>query len=132
MKITKEAKKQARKLFNSAFQEGTLDKKVTMHIVNTLIAVKPRNFEQILLAFKNFVRLETLNKIAFVESAKPLGPVAEVALEIELKKKHGKDLNIEFKINPELIGGLNVRIGSNVWEGSVQSKINRLSEKFNI
>ena len=44
-----------------------------------------------------------------------------------LKKKYGKDVSFQYSVNPDLIGGLRIRVGSDVWDGTVKSKLDRLS-----
>jgi F-type H+-transporting ATPase subunit delta len=51
-------------------------------------------------------------------------------VESDLRHKHGRDLSIEYKVNPALIGGLRIQIGSNVWDGSVQNRLARLNEQL--
>ncbi len=36
---------------------------------------------------------------------------------------------MEFKSNPGLLGGMRVRVGSDVWDGSVKNRLERLREK---
>ena len=47
-----------------------------------------------------------------------------------LQKKFGDSLTTEFKTTPELIGGMRVKVGSDVWDGSVKAKLNRLSDRL--
>jgi len=43
-----------------------------------------------------------------------------------LKKTYGDDLATDFSVNPNLIGGMRVKVGSNVWDGSVKARIKAL------
>jgi F-type H+-transporting ATPase subunit delta len=47
-----------------------------------------------------------------------------------LKRKYGTDLTIKFVVNPQLIGGMRVRLGSNVWDGSIQNRLQRLARQI--
>ena len=47
-----------------------------------------------------------------------------------LVAKYGDDLNFEFKVTPELLGGMRVRVGNDVWDGSVKSRLDRLANSF--
>ena len=66
-----------------------------------------------------------------VESAAPLDPQANNKIVNDLQKKHGSDLTTEFKVAPDLIGGLRIKIGSDVWDGSVRHRLDRLAQHFN-
>jgi F-type H+-transporting ATPase subunit delta len=47
-------------------------------------------------------------------------------LRADLQKKYGEDLEFDFNVNPELLGGLRVQVGSHVWDGSVRAKLETL------
>ena len=47
-----------------------------------------------------------------------------------LAEKYGDDLSFEFKVNPGLLGGMRVRVGNDVWDGSVKTRLDRLSNSF--
>jgi F-type H+-transporting ATPase subunit delta len=45
-----------------------------------------------------------------------------------LSKRYGSGLNYTFKQNPALIGGMRIQIGSDVYDGSIQSRLAQLKE----
>ena len=47
-----------------------------------------------------------------------------------LKQKYGEDLTTEFSVNPELIGGMRIKIGSDVWDGSVRQRLAHLQNQL--
>ena len=47
-----------------------------------------------------------------------------------LAKAHGPNLTISYTVNPELIGGLRIRVGNDVLDGSVQGRLARLANAF--
>ena len=61
-----------------------------------------------------------------VSSARPLTPEQSAELAETLKKSVGQKINIESKVEPELIGGLVVRVGSRMVDSSLRSKLQRL------
>jgi F-type H+-transporting ATPase subunit delta len=48
----------------------------------------------------------------------------------ELEKTYGPGLNISFGVNPALIGGVRIKVGSDVYDGSVQARLAALQESF--
>ena len=44
-----------------------------------------------------------------------------------LKRKYGADLTPRFVTNPELLGGMRIRVGSDVWDSSVRNRLQRLA-----
>jgi F-type H+-transporting ATPase subunit delta len=63
---------------------------------------------------------------AEVTSAAPLAGSQVEALKAQLAKAMGKAVNIDFKIDPALIGGLVVKVGSRMVDSSLRSKLQRL------
>ena len=64
--------------------------------------------------------------IAVVTSAVPLTKDQIVLLTEKLSKKTGKNVVIEQKINPALLGGITVEIDGNIIDGSLKNKISEL------
>ena len=63
---------------------------------------------------------------ADVVSATTLAPAQVEALKSQLAKLVGKAVNLNFKIDPDLIGGLIVKVGSRMVDSSLRSKLQRL------
>jgi F-type H+-transporting ATPase subunit delta len=66
-----------------------------------------------------------------VETAAGLEPAVQEKVLADLKKKYGDQVEAEFALNPDLLGGMKIRVGSDVWDGSVKNRLERLAEKFN-
>jgi len=47
-----------------------------------------------------------------------------------LRRRYGDDLTTEFRTNPDLLGGLRIKIGDDVWDGSVKNRLHKLQEQF--
>ena len=47
-----------------------------------------------------------------------------------LVAKYGDDLTFEYRVTPELLGGLKIRVGNDVFDGSVKGRLDRLAEAF--
>jgi len=61
-------------------------------------------------------------------AAEPLNSAQEADLKAKLKKAFGKNINIYTKINPALLGGLIIRAGSFMIDGSLRAKLNSLKQ----
>jgi F-type H+-transporting ATPase subunit delta len=68
---------------------------------------------------------------AVVRTAAPLSPDEQKALAARLKIFTGKDVELEIKEEPELIGGVSVKIGDWVLDSSLRGQLRRLRESFN-
>ena len=74
--------------------------------------------------------LEIDKRRARVESASELSPEASRQLLDNLKRKYGQDLIAEFTVKPELLGGMRIRVGSDVWDATVRNRLERLQQQL--
>lgn len=130
MKSGKAAQQSARQLFRLAFQDGKLDGARVTRIARKLGEAKPRGYLGVLSAFQRLVRLETQKSHCVVESGTPLDAAAKSAIEADLKKKYGAQVTVEFREEPSLLAGLRIRVGNDVWDGSVANRLERLRQTF--
>jgi len=130
MKITKEARRTSRQLFRACIADGKLDESRVRTVVSSVAKSKPRGFIGILDAFARLVGNEVDRQRAAVESATALAPATQSELQASLSKKYGRPLTLEFSVNPELLGGIRVKVGSDVWDGSVKARLKALSDSL--
>jgi F-type H+-transporting ATPase subunit delta len=126
MKISKQARRDAKTLFRTCRVEGVLDEARVRQAVTEVIARKPRGYVGILTHFERLVKLDILRRQATVESAVPLAPVFQESVKANLARRHGAGLSVSFVQNPSLIGGLRIKVGSDVYDGSVQARLTAL------
>src|SRR5436305_13766561 len=126
----KEVKRTARDLVRGSFADGQLDRGRVDSLIQCLIARNPRNVYRILDAYKRLLRLELLKRHAVIESAEPLDQQTTSKVSMALGKRYGHDLTTEFVVNPELLGGMRIRVGSDVWDGSVRNRLERLQKEL--
>ncbi len=126
MKISKEARRAARQLFRVCMVDGRMDESRVRQIVNQVSQSKPRGFIAILESFTRLVRAELDKQRALVESATELDSATRQQLQQSLDSKYGRPLHLEFSVKPELLGGIRVRVGSDVWDGSVKARLGNL------
>ena len=127
MKIDKNSARAARQLFRACVDaNGRLHSNRIKSVVTKLAESKPRGYLSILSAFERLVRLEVQKRQAIIESATVLTPELATQVRNDLQKKYGEDLTFDFRVNPELLGGLRVQVGSHVWDGSVRAKLDTL------
>jgi F-type H+-transporting ATPase subunit delta len=126
MKISKEARRSSRQLFRACLVDGKLDENRVRAVVEKVSAAKPRAYIAILNAFAGQVRAEVERQQALVESASPLTADLQSTLKTSLSQKYGRDLTLDFQIRPELLGGIRVKVGSDVWDGSVKARLEAL------
>ncbi len=67
---------------------------------------------------------------AELESVYPLGDTEMGQIRSQLERITGKTLDIEQRVNPEVLGGVRVRIGSSLIDGSVAAELKALREQL--
>ena len=130
MKINKEIRQLSREMLRASFTDGQFDHGKIASLVQSLIAKRPRHLLDILQHYKRLLRLEIEKRHARIESATQLAPQAAVNIVERLKKKYGADLTSEFVVDPTLLGGVRIRVGSDVWDGTVRSRLQRLEQEL--
>ena len=63
-------------------------------------------------------------------SARPLSESESRELVAQVEHVTGKQVSAEYKIDPSLIGGAAVRVGSTVYDGSVRGQFEKLREQL--
>ena len=130
MKMTKQARRDAKQLFRSTVVNGVMDEGKVRSVVQKVLAAKPRGYLAILDHLTRLVKLEQDRRAAKVESAVALTPEQQSGVSANLQRLYGNGLNLSFHVNPALVGGLRVRVGSDVYDGSVAARLQQLEESF--
>ena len=98
--------------------------------VDAVVKDKPRGYIGILNHFLRLVKTDIQNRTARVESATALDDSTKQSIQKHLATKYGNALVVSFDVNPDLIGGLRVQVGSDVYDGSIRSRLARLGDSF--
>jgi F-type H+-transporting ATPase subunit delta len=130
MRISKQARRDAKRLFRACLVSGLLDEAKARDAVRRVVVARPRGALGILTHFQRLVKLEQERRSALVESAVPLGADLQAGAQSSLSRIYGAGLAFTFRHNPNLIGGMRVKVGSDVYDGSVQARLNALAESF--
>jgi F-type H+-transporting ATPase subunit delta len=130
MKISKVAAATARRLYGLCQVNGQLDDNRLRDLVSKLIATQPRDYRAILAAIQRLTRLEMARREVLVESATELTATEGQRISAGLAKDYGDKLTIRFTTNPNLLGGLRIKVGDDVLDGSVKGRLDRLSKAF--
>jgi F-type H+-transporting ATPase subunit delta len=130
MKISKTAAATARRLFGLCQSSGRLDDSKLRAVVSSLVESKPRDYFAILGALQRLTRLDLERRKVTVESAVELDEATRQRVLAGLANQYGSGLEAVYQINPSLIGGLRIRVGNDVFDGSVQGRLDRLAAAF--
>jgi F-type H+-transporting ATPase subunit delta len=130
MKSKKQAKREARQLARLCLVNDVLDENRTRNVAQRLAACGYRDGPAILSQFLRLVRLDRARHVANIESAAPLPSDLRTAIQSGLTRRFGAGLTTVFASRPELIGGVRIQVGSDVYDGSVLAGLTRLEKSF--
>jgi F-type H+-transporting ATPase subunit delta len=130
MKISKQAQRDARQLFRGCQVNHLLDENRVRQTVKLLSEQKPRGYVEILSRLHRLVKMDLEQHAACVESATALPAGLQADVTDEIKRKYGAGVSISFALNPVLIGGLRIQVGSDLYDGSVKMRLQKLEESF--
>jgi len=130
MKTTRQTKREAKRLFRLCLVNGLVDEGRTRQVVQRMIESKRRGDLALLSHFRRLMKLETARHTAEVESALPLPADLRASIQADLARIYGPGISASFVHNPELIGGVRIKVGSDVYDGSVRAKLAALERGF--
>ena len=130
MKTSKQAKREAKQLFRACVVNNVLDEGRVRQTVQRVLQAKPRGYLPILTHFQRLVKLALAQRSARVESATPVATDLQSRLQSGLTKLYGPGLAFSFAQNPALLGGLRIKVGSDVYDGSIQARLAALQASF--
>jgi F-type H+-transporting ATPase subunit delta len=130
MKISKTAAATARRLFGLCQTDDRLDEAKLRVAITRLVASKPRECAAVLSSLHRLTRLELERRKVTVESAVELDEPSRRRVADGLANQYGPDLNIDYEVNAALLGGLRIRVGNDVIDGSLRGRLDRLAAAF--
>jgi F-type H+-transporting ATPase subunit delta len=130
MKITKKTKREAKQLYRICLVNALLDENRIREVVQSVIATGERNCPAILTHFLRLVKLDFAEHTATIESATPLPADLQKVVQNGLAHRYGLGLTTAFAERPELIGGMRIQVGCDVYDGSVRAGLEALQKSF--
>lgn len=130
MKVSKQARRDGKTLFNACCVNGILDEAKVRLTVTAVIAQKPRGYVSTLTHLQRLVKLDLDRRTARVENAVESTPAQMDTIKTALAAKYGPGMNVTFWANPALIGGVKVKAGSDIYDGSVAGRLAALTDSL--
>ncbi len=117
------------KLLAAALPEP-LSEGVRRFLGTLLAAGQLGQLDLILVEFDRLVHRRAERRVAHVTSAVPLTSAEQEALRQRLYRQFGSGLEFNFTVDPALLGGIRLRVGDQVIDGSVAAKLSALRERL--
>ena len=102
-------------------------------VTSNFLGVLARNgrknqLQPVIRAFRRLAAENRGETTADVVTARPLGDDQVAALKQQLRARAGRDVTIDASVDPEILGGIVVKLGSQQIDASIRTKLNRLAQ----
>lgn len=130
MRASKRTRRAARQLFRLCLVDGRVDEDRVRRVVQHIVVSKRRHGLSVLTAFERLVKLDRDRHKAVVESAVPLNNDLRDGIRAGLTRAYGPGLETSFDERPALIGGMRIKVGSDVYDDSVRTRLAALEARL--
>ena len=130
MKTTKQIRRRAKRLFRLCLIDGVLAESRVAQAAQRIFQSKHRGSQALLSDLLRLVRLDRSRHSAEIDSATPLPDDLLGSVSSNLERVYGPGIKISFAQHPELIGGMRIKVGSDVYDGSVKAGLAALESRF--
>lgn len=117
-------------MYRVCLVNGLLDEQRVQQVVQQVLNAKRRECLALLGLFCRWVRIDRSRHTAEVDSAIPLAAGLQAGIREGLQRVYGPGITTSFVDMPELIGGMRIKIGSDVYDGSIRARLASLEERF--
>jgi F-type H+-transporting ATPase subunit delta len=107
-----------------------LNERVRKFLGALLEAGQLDQLDGILVELERLARRRPERQLARVTSAVPLTSDEQEALQTKLVERFGSDLDFQYDVDAGLIGGIHLRVGDKVIDGSVAGKLSALRDRL--
>jgi F-type H+-transporting ATPase subunit delta len=89
-----------------------------------------RSFESSLTRLVELTAAKRDREVAYVTVAKPLDDAEEQRLSAKLSDMYGRQVSLKVDVDPQVIGGVSVRVGSDLYDGTILRRLNEARQAF--
>ncbi|AGL20574.1 ATP synthase F1 subunit delta [Actinoplanes sp. N902-109] len=89
-----------------------------------------RNFDASLTKLVELTAAKRDRELAYVTAAKVLTDAEEQRLAAKLSDIYGRQVSLKVDVNPRVLGGLSVRVGSDLYDGTILRRLNEARQAF--
>jgi len=127
---TKQIQRIAKRLFRWCLVNGELDEERVRRVVRAVLESRRRGYLPVLLSFHRLIQLEIAQHTAAVETPFVLPADLRSRTERTLQTQYGLRTIMKFIHRPELIGGMRVQVGCDVYDSTIKSKLDLLERRL--
>lgn len=118
----------ARRLFRLSLVDGRVSEQRVSAILAALAANPPSGYLGLLRAYHRLIRREVDRGLARIHHAGPLSPDLPASIAAAFARRYNRSLTPVTAPKADLIAGLEVRVGDDVYDFSVAGALARLAQ----
>jgi F-type H+-transporting ATPase subunit delta len=130
MRATEKARRSARRLFTRCLIHGRPDAARVRLATDRIAASRQRTGLAVFAEFRRLVRSDRDRHTAVVESALVLPDDVRGEIRSALARLYGAGLDIGFRENADLIAGVHIKVGGDVYDGSVRGRLAAIERRL--
>jgi len=130
MRTAREIRRDATRLWRVCQVNGRPDPARLRTVVEGLADTTRGGAPAVLAHLLRLIRLDQARWSAHIESAAPLDRGDAEALNDELAQRYDDALITTFDVNPALIGGIRITVGSEVYDTSIRARLAAIEASF--
>ncbi|GAA0801895.1 ATP synthase subunit delta [Spirilliplanes yamanashiensis] len=89
-----------------------------------------RGFEVSLTRMVELAAAKRDREVAYVTVARPLAETDEQRLAAKLSELYGRQVSLKIDVDPNIIGGISVRVGSDLYDGTILRRLTEARQAF--
>jgi F-type H+-transporting ATPase subunit delta len=132
MTTPRQSRREAKQLFRFCLVDGRVDEDRARRVVKKVLQSKRRGYFAVLDHFLRLLKFDYAGRTAEVESATPLPADLQARVQARIYGAYGPGITTMFDENSKLIGGMRIKIGSDVYDGSVRFGLDALRRSLGI
>ena len=132
MQTTAKVRRDAKRMFRMCFIDGSLDEQRVQLVAERVLGLKRRGYVALIREFQRLLKLDRAGHTAEILSAEDLSDDVRRRVQEALEESYGIGIITSFSHDPALIGGMRIKVGSDVYDGSIQSRLSSLEKRISM
>jgi F-type H+-transporting ATPase subunit delta len=130
MKTTAKVRRDAKRLFRMCLIEGKLDEQRVQLAAERVLGLKRRGYIALIKELQRLIKLDCAGHTAEILSAEVLSDDVRRRIQAALEESYGVGITTSFSHDPALIGGMRIKVGSDVYDGSIRTRLAALEKRI--
>ena len=128
--MAQSAKIFAKKLLTISLENNRVSEERVAAVLQTLRTTPPRYYREILEIYLRKIGAELRKENAIIEHSGPISGAVVNGIRDNLSKYYNRDIKVSTLDDPKLLAGVRIRVADDVWDTTVLSRLDQLTQSF--